>query len=393
MIRSAIIISSISRNAGGLFESVRHLGLSLHQVGVGVDVFSCSDRFSNDDISQWLPLIPQVFPNRGPDAFGYASGLYGSLVRAEYDIAHCHGIWMYPSVANLMASRCRRIPYLVSPHGMLDPWAVRNSRWKKVLAANLYENAHLRGASCIRALCSSELEATRTYGLKNPVCVIPNGIHLPTQSSFCEAPWAGKVADGKKVLLYLGRIHPKKGLVNLLKAWKNCQADGNSRGLAEWTLVVAGWDQGGHEAELKTLATDLGIGPEVLFVGPQFDEAKQACYHHADAFVLPSFSEGLPMVVLEAWAHRLPVIMTPQCNIPEGFAAGAAINVETTVADISRGLQELAGMTSAERQAMGERGMQLVQERFTWTKIAGDLKAVYEWILGGGNPPACVRMD
>lgn len=393
MIHSSIIISSISRNAGGLFESVRHLSLSLHQAGVDVEIFSCADKYSGEDIRQWLPLAPQVFPIVGPQAFGYASGLCLSLTHAKYDVAHCQGIWMYPSVANLIASRRSRIPYLVSPHGMLDPWAVRNSRWKKLLAGYVFENAHLRGASCIRALCASELESVRAYGLKNPVCVIPNGIHLPTQSSYCEAPWVGSVAEGKKILLYLGRIHPKKGLVNLLKAWKNCQADGGNKDLSGWALVIAGWDQGGHEAELKALADELGIGREVVFVGPQFDEAKQACYHHADAFVLPSFSEGLPMVVLEAWAHRLPVIMTPQCNLPEGFEAGAAINVDTTAEDIARGLLDLAGMTATERQAMGERGLQLVQERFTWERIAEDMKQVYEWILGGGNPPACVRMD
>lgn len=393
MIRSAVIISSISRNAGGLFESVRHLSLSLRQAGVDVDVFSCADRFTDDDISQWLPLSPHVFPVVGPQTFGYASGLSSSLTRAEYDVAHCHGIWMYTTIANLIASKRRRVPYLVSPHGMLDPWAVRNSHWKKLLAGFAFEDAHLRGASCIRALCTSELESIRAYGLKNPVCVIPNGINLPTLSSFCETPWAEKVAEGKKILLYLGRIHPKKGLINLLKAWKNCQTDGFNKDLSDWKLVIAGWDQGEHESELHTLANELGIGPEVVFVGPQFDYAKQACYHYADAFILPSFSEGLPMVVLEAWAHSLPVIMTPQCNLPEGFEGGAAINVETTVEDISKGLFELAGMTAAERRAMGERGLQLVKERFTWPRIAEDMKQVYEWILGGGNPPACVRLN
>ena len=393
MIRSAILISSISRNAGGLFESVRHLGLSLQQAGVDVNVFSSADRFSDEDIRQWLPIKPLVFPTVGPPAFGYAPGLCQSLKRTEYDIAHCHGIWMYQTVANMMASRRCRKPYMISPHGMLDPWAVRNSHWKKVLAANLYEDTHLRGASCIRALCNSEQDAIRTYGLKNPVCVIPNGIDLPTSNSFCKPPWSEAVLEGKKVLLYLGRIHPKKGLVNLLKAWQSCKADGSNLKLSGWTLVIAGWDQGGHETELRSLANDLGIGQEVVFVGPQFDVAKQACYHHADAFILPSFSEGLPMVVLEAWAHHLPVIMTPQCNLPEGVEADAAINVDTAAEDIVKGLMHLSGMTAAERQSMGERGFQLVRERFSWTNIAEDTKRVYEWILGGGSPPACVRMD
>jgi poly(glycerol-phosphate) alpha-glucosyltransferase len=206
-------------------------------------------------------------------------------------------------------------------------------------------------------------------------------------------PWTGLVAEEKKILLYLGRIHPKKGLNNLLEAWHRCGADNSVQKFSNWTLVIAGWDQGGHEAELQSLANDLGISQDVVFVGPQFDEAKQACYHHADAFVLPSYSEGLPMVVLEAWAYSLPVIMTPQCNLPEGFKAGAAISVAADASEIARGLRTLIEMHDGDHQAMGERGFNLVRERFTWMKIASEMTSVYKWILGGGIPSACVRLD
>jgi len=202
-------------------------------------------------------------------------------------------------------------------------------------------------------------------------------------------------------------------------------------------LAIAGWDQGGHEQELKQLATELGLawkdlrtsgttgqrdhgttgaGDEkaesrkqkaeisnlqspisklqapcsVVFLGPQFNAAKAVCYRHCDAFVLPSFSEGLPMVVLEAWANSKPVIMTPECNLPEGFQAGAALKVGTTEAGLIAGLNELKRMTDAERMAMGSRGRDLVLERFTWSRVANQMQGVQEWILGGGAKPDCI---
>jgi poly(glycerol-phosphate) alpha-glucosyltransferase len=156
---------------------------------------------------------------------------------------------------------------------------------------------------------------------------------------------------------------------------------------------MAGWDQDGHQLELENIVADLGIGGSVHFVGFQDEAAKMRVYHDADAFILPSFSEGLPMTVLEAWAHGLPVIITPECNLPEGFAAGAAIRVKANAADVARGLGILFSMTDEERNDMGLRGRQLVAERFSWSRTAAEIHAVYEWILSGGAPPSCVITD
>jgi poly(glycerol-phosphate) alpha-glucosyltransferase len=272
---------------------------------------------------------------------------------------------------------------------MLDEWAVKNSRWKKRLAGLLYENSHLQLASCLRALCQSEARAIRSYGLRNPVCVIPNGIDLPESTPSSPPPWAGMIEPGRKVLLYLGRLHPKKGLPNLLRAWADLRQR-QSPAADQWDLAIAGWDQGNHENDLKALATQSGIASSVHFLGPQFGEAKASAYHHADAFVLPSFSEGLPMVVLEAWANRVPVVMTPECNLPEGFEADAAIRVTTEPREIAAGLEALFAMPDGERRAMGARGHQLVAEKFTWPQIAAQLIGVTEWVLGGGDQPECV---
>ncbi|MCB1809832.1 MAG: glycosyltransferase, partial [Candidatus Competibacteraceae bacterium] len=124
-----------------------------------------------------------------------------------------------------------------------------------------------------------------------------------------------------------------------------------------------------------------------------FNENKAASFTRADAFVLPSFSEGLPMAVLEAWSYSLPVLMTPQCNLPEGFEAEAAIAVMPEVSGIAAGLSTLFNLPESERLAIGQRGYKLVTERFTWTTVAAQMYAVYAWVLGQGAQPSCVITD
>jgi poly(glycerol-phosphate) alpha-glucosyltransferase len=140
-------------------------------------------------------------------------------------------------------------------------------------------------------------------------------------------------------------------------------------------------------------ARDLGIERDVAFVGPQFRERKAAGFSHADAFILPSFSEGQPMAVLEAWAYQLPVVMTPSCNLPEGFEAGAALRVSPEPKDIARGLRELFDMGDHQRHEMGRRGKELVARRFSWTEIGVQMLAMNQWVLGGGPAPACLWSD
>jgi poly(glycerol-phosphate) alpha-glucosyltransferase len=286
---------------------------------------------------------------------------------------------MYPSVVATAWSGNQK-PYIVSPHGMLDPWALNNSRWKKRISALLYENRHLRGACCIHALNHAEAESVRAYGLKNPICIIPNGVELP--------PLTGqRTSQSTHTLLYLGRLHPKKGLPKLLEAWSLVQKEANN---SRWRLVIAGWDQNGHQRDLEKLAAMLNIGSSISFVGPMFGEAKAASFSGASAFILPSLSEGLPMTVLEAWSWGLPVLMTPKCNLPEGEAAEAAIMMEADSTSISTALRRLFSMSELERESMGKNGRRLVGEQFQWPHLAKQMCAVYDWILGLGPKPSCV---
>jgi glycosyltransferase involved in cell wall biosynthesis len=154
--------------------------------------------------------------------------------------------------------------------------------------------------------------------------------------------------------------------------------------------VIAGWDQGGHAAALRHLIDELGAARTVSLVGPQFGNRKAASLAFADAFVLPSLSEGLPVAVLEAWSYGLPVLMTEACNLPEGFAAGGALRAEPDARSLTEGLRHLIAMSDADRKRMGARGRMLVRERFAWPQIARQMTAVYEWLLEGGPAPASV---
>lgn len=365
----------LTRSGGGVFTSAQRLAQVVAEQNE-VRVFGLDDPAAADDLPTWNPIRAEAFPVRGPRAFGCAPALGRALREAPLDIVHAHGLWMYPSIAARHSGK----PCIISPHGMLDPWALALSRWKKRLAAVAFQDAHLREAACLHALCQSEADSIRAYGLRNPICVIPNGIDLPAPGSE-PASFETEIPRDGKVLLYLGRIHPKKGLPNLIRAWS--AADDS------WHLVIAGWDQGNHESELKQLASELRAG-RVHFAGPQFGPAKAAAYRRADAFILPSLSEGLPMVILEAWAHGKPVLMTSECNLPEGFAAGAAIQIRPDAEGIARGLQALAALPPSERDEMGARGYRLVQDRFAWPRIAASFQAVYEWTLRRGPQPEFV---
>jgi poly(glycerol-phosphate) alpha-glucosyltransferase len=391
LMRIGMLTGSVSRQAGGVFEVLTALAPTLHdRPGIELRVFGLEDADTAADRPAWGEVPLTALRPRGPHAFGYAVGLDAALAGAGLDLLHLHGLWMYSSLAAKRWSARHRAPCLVSPHGMLDPWALRNGHWKKRLAALAYEKAQLRGATCLHALCEAELEAIRAFGLINPVCVIPNGVILPRNAAGGPPPWRARLPADARVLLFLGRLHPKKGLPGLLRAWARV-VGGRQEPQRGWHLVIAGWDQNGHRATLEELAGSLGIAGEVHFVGPQFEADKEASLHAADAFVLPSQSEGLPLAVLEAWAHGLPVLMTPACNLPEGFTHRAALAAEPEPDSLVQALRVLCAMPEAERRAMGARGQALVAAHFTWAGVAARMAEVYHWLLGRGPRPASVR--
>jgi poly(glycerol-phosphate) alpha-glucosyltransferase len=391
LIRVAHLTAHASRRSAGVWAAVEQMVHALARQGVVASVAALHDCFSDLDLAGWDRSIPlHLCETRISTRLGYAPGLMPALQAVDADLIHAHGCWMYPSWVSLHWSRRQRRPRMVTPHGMLMAQALRSSRWKKRAASWLFENEHLHGAACLHALHVEEAKALRAYGLKAPICVLPNGIQpLDQPMVAAPPPWRARIAPERKILLFLGRFHPIKGLPALLQAW----AQLGSHERRHWCLVLAGWSEGDHQKQLARLIEDAELGADVLFVGPQFERGKAASFATADAFVLPSLSEGVPMAVLEAWAHRLPVVMTPQCNLPQGFAAEAAIRIESTVEGMLSGLRGLFALSARDREEMGRRGAALVAEHFTWPRIATQMLAVYQWLLGGGAPPAWVIMN
>jgi len=386
-IRAGLLTAHLTRSGGGVYTCVKQLAKALStQPGIEVEVMG--PVAASKDLSEWGPLQPRTASLLGPGFLSYAPGLGRILKEADLDVLHLHGLWMHPSAACLAYTRHNHRPHIISPHGMLDPWALRNSGWKKKLVSLLYESANLKEAACLHALNHAEAAAIRECGLTAPVCVIPNGVELPTTDTPPPLPWWAKAAPHVKTLLYLGRLHPKKGLPKVLVAWSRLDPairDG-------WRLLIAGWEEHGHQTALRRLAATLNIEASVTFPGPLFGADKKAAYHHSHAFILPSVSEGLPVVVLEAWSYGKPVLMTAECNLPEGFEAGAAMQIEPEEQSIQAAIHAMIAMNDGVREQMGANGLALVAGRFSWPVIAAEMADVYRWLAESGpRPPSIMR--
>jgi poly(glycerol-phosphate) alpha-glucosyltransferase len=371
---------SVSRKAGGLFTSVRRLSESIHQFDdTVVSVVGHRDEHTEEDISSWK-TSPHLL--KSSKKLDLSNELAALLSARSPSLIHTQFIWSYASHATIQWKKANKgCPHVISPRGMLDPWAIRNSAWKKRIAAFLFESRHLRSAACIHALCQSEAHSIRKLGLKVPVCIIPNGIDLPDDTF----PSSHEPLNLKKSILFLGRIHPKKGLRELIQAWSLARAS-----LPDWDLLIGGWDEGGHLEELKTSVLDYQLSDSIHFLGPLHGRQKAQQLQMADAFILPSFSEGLPMAVLEAWSYKTPVLMTSECNLPEGFDSNSAACISNTPKTLAGQLKDFARVPETQRNSMGVNGRKLVVDKFQWTRIASQMKAVYDWILGERQRPACV---
>ena len=369
------ITASFSRNAGGPFYSISSLVKAQRQLGLEVKALGLKDEFFEQDKAQWNPVPVQAFDVIGPKSFGYAPGLYNAIVTNDPDVIHSHGIWMYTSIAAGKWGRKTGKPVVISPHGMLDPWALRNSRWKKTLASLFYESSNLKSSSCFRALCDSEANSIRSLNLNKPIAIVPNAVDLPSYLP------ETKTQNGPRTILYLGRIHEKKNIVPFLESWRAMPQALKSG----WRVKIVGWGDKHHKNELFRYSDD-----KTSLEGPVYGKQKDDTLRDASAFILPSLSEGLPMAVLEAWSYGLPVLMSKECNLPEGFEAGAALETGTTERSITQALETFLRLSESQRREMGQKGRRLVEERFTWPMVATKMNSVYSWLLGQGPKPDCV---
>ncbi len=385
-----VICASIAAGGGGVSVAMREMcrATGVAEPNTKIHVLSVEHPIGDEEIAEWKPATINLYRSFGPVAISYTPGIFRGLIELDIDLVHLHGLWQYPSYATYRWHRSSGKPYIISPHGMLDKWAMGQSRLKKKMVACFFENANLKHTRCIHALNSEEAQAIRDFGLKNPICVIPNGVNcLPSSARRLPSPWGELIPDNSKVLLFLGRLHPKKGLDIMINGLAACGATA-----ADWQIAIAGWGNEDYVKSLLTLIAERNLSNRVHLLGPQFGDQKIACLQHAHAFGLTSFSEGLPVAVLEAWAHSLPVIMTPQCNLPIGFSANGAIKVEANTESVCEGLNLMATMNSADRDSMGANGLKIARENYDWNVIGKQFAELYRWAEGGGAIPDFVQV-
>jgi glycosyltransferase involved in cell wall biosynthesis len=277
----------------------------------------------------------------------------------------------------------------MAAHGMADPWALRHKPWKKRLYTWAVEGKNLRHAACLHALSVPEVAHLRRLATRTPIALVPNGVHL---APFEDLPGRELLEArhpelrGKFLLLFLSRLHVKKGLDLLAEG-----VIALARDHPELHVLLAGRDEGAGAVFQDTLAA-AGLGRAATSLGHVQGEAARLAWGAADAFVLPSYSEGFSMAVLEALAARRAVLISTACHFPELGEYDGGIVVEPTVAAVQEGMRALLAMTPQERAAMAGRGRALVERDYTWIRQGRRLAELYRWIVGGGSPPEFVEL-
>ena len=239
----------------------------------------------------------------------------------------------------------------------------------------------IQHAACFHATAEIEYEDIRRAGFRQPVCVLPNGIDVPTEDSREVRP------KGPRRLLFLGRIHPIKGVENLVRAWAVVE-----KKFPEWTLDIVGPNDVGHAGDMKGLANKLDA-ERVNFPGPAYGPDKLRAYRNAELFVLPTHSENFGMTVAEALAVGTPAIVTKGAPWTGLEKLGAGWWIDIGVDPLVACLEEALDNSPEALQEKGERGREWMRAEFSWERVARDMESAYRWLLDGGESPDCVRIE
>lgn len=382
-LRVLIAASSISKSSGGYGAAIHQLCGNLSKQGVRVQLVTSMDTEAKglrEPHSYQLTLSEPGGAGIVERLFALKFGrLIRKIVEAEApDLMHIHGLWKAESRLACSEARSRRIPWVITPHGMLSPWAISQKRIRKKVALFLFERRDLDGARAVHATSDLEAKELRDAGIRAPIAVIANGIEIPA--------WAPpENGQDTRTVLFLSRIHPKKGIPDLVRAWKLLRPSG-------WKCVIAGPDEGGHRAQVEKLVRDESLQSDFEFSGPVDGEAKWALFRRADLFVLPTYSENFGLVVAEALACGIPAITTKAAPWDILMARQCGWWIDLGADSLARALREGMAATDAERRAMGERGRKMVEERYSWHVIAAEMRVLYAWVAGGGPIPLSVRM-
>ncbi|HXD00700.1 MAG TPA: glycosyltransferase [Verrucomicrobiae bacterium] len=325
---------------------------------------------------------PETFqyPRTGPQKAFFARALErdSHSAVAGADVVHGHGFYVYTNWVIGGRACSKHKPLIYHPQGMLEPWILRRSRWKKRVVGLLFERRNMRACRLWRALTFKEADQIRHQGFSAPIVVAPNGVLLADYDAELPVRAASRLtlsdrARERKRLVFMARLHPKKGLDLLIPAWAKLK-DRH----AGWELLIAGPDENGYCATVVKMIQELGVSSCTTLVGPVTGASKLELLKSADLFVLPSHSEGFPVSVLEAMACRVPVIGTDACNFAELETEGGGWLCEANPDSVQKALEAALHSSATERKSRGETARKLVEQRYTWPAISATIRAACE---------------
>ncbi|MFN3890341.1 MAG: glycosyltransferase [Beijerinckiaceae bacterium] len=386
------VLASIDDPAAGPSYSVRGLAHAQARLGHSVSILALAtwranqqrpESVASDDLLEIerLPLVAGWFGKN----LAHSPDLRASLKRDAYqaDIIHGHGLWLMPNVYPgwAVSQNGVRAKLVAAPRGMLGEAALEFSKWKKAAFWGLIQRRAIGFASCLHATSEQEVEDIRRFGLRQPVAIVPNGITAPKVLRHRSEESRGRL------VLSLGRIHPKKGLYQLIKAWSQVEARHE-----DWRLQIMGPSENGHAEELLGLAHSLGL-KRVYIEPPVFGDTKTLVLSQADIFVLPSLSENFAMTVAESLAAGTPVISTkgaPWRGLNENKCGWW---VDQGATSLAIAMEHAMSLSPGDLREMGRRGREWMLRDFSWDRAAGDMGDVYQWLHGRLNKPSFVYLD
>lgn len=343
-----------------IFHTVASLGLNTGGPARSVPGLASAAAKAGAEVHLWAPEIPEKIEE--PTGVTLHRGDFPDI---EIDLLHDHGVWLPNNHRMAQWARSKKIPRIVSPRGMLEPWAINHNKWKKKIAWWLYQRRDLKSATAFHATAESEAAQFRKLGLDQESFVIPNGIDF--------SEFKGN-STKEKTVVFLSRIHPKKGLLMWVDVWKRIRPEG-------WRMRVIGPDEGGHTEEVKRAVAQADLSDEWSFEGPLEGKEKLSALGSAQLFALPTYSENFGIVVAEALAAGTPVITTTGTPWEGLIEHRCGWWADPTPEALAKALQ--SALACEERSLMGQRGANWVKNEFSWEEIGLRIVAAYRNILNG----------
>lgn len=372
------VIPHVNVEASGPSYSVPRLCQSLARRGNKVELTCLAAPGAIDGVRLDVHTQWKIF-QRFAVSPGLACTLRGKA--GNVDVVHNHSLWSMVNVAAGWVVPGRGAKLVASPRGTLSKWALCRNKVMKTLLWPLQRRVLTR-ADLIHVTSEVEYKEVRALGLTSPVMIVPNGIDLPEQTLSEDT-----LKVSSRTLLFLSRIHPIKGIERLLHAWTALQ-----KRYPHWRLVVAGVGAARYVEEVNMMASSLRL-ERVEFSGPLYGEAKNQAYFGADLFILPSHSENFGMVVAEALAHSTPAVVSRGAPWSGLETEGCGWWIEHDVPTLTAALDCAMSMPASQLAEMGKKGRAWMERDFGWESIARRMEAGYRWLIDGGVPPECVRLQ